>query len=123
MRGVALGFVLAGVCAGLLGMVWGIQMAASQDHGLSPAHGHLNLVGWVSLTLFGLYYHTVPVAAASRLARLHLALAILGVILLVPGIVMARQGGTEAIAILGSFVSLGSMLTFLVVVIRSRLTV
>ena len=112
--------MLAGVLAAVLGMLWGIQMAATHDHTLSPAHGHLNLVGWVSLMLFGLYYHAVPAAAESALARWHLLVALAGVVLLTPGIAVAISGGTEVIAILGSFVTLASMLVFAVVVLRSR---
>jgi len=37
-------------------MAWGIFMAASRDHSSMPAHAHLNLLGWVSLFLFGIYY-------------------------------------------------------------------
>ena len=40
----------------LAGMVWGLQMA----HAAFPAHAHLNLLGWVSLFLFGIYYHLRP---------------------------------------------------------------
>ena len=32
----------------------GIGMAASQNHSIMPAHAHLNLLGWVSLFLFGI---------------------------------------------------------------------
>lgn len=120
MRGVAFWFLILGVLSGLGGMVWGIQMAATGDHTLSPAHGHLNLVGWVSLVLFAFYYHTVPVAAESRLSRLHLGLAVVGVVLMVPGIVMAISASGEALAKAGSVVTLLSMITFGAVVLRSR---
>ena len=122
MKGIANLFVLAGVVSALAGMVWGIQMAASGDHTLSPAHGHLNLVGWVSLMLFGIYYHAVPAAAASALARLHLVVAMAGVILLVPGIAIAIASGSEPLAIAGSFVTLASMVIFGIVVLRTRTT-
>ena len=120
MRGVALGFMGAAVLSALLGMLWGIQMAATHDHLLSPAHGHLNLVGWVSLAVFALYYHAVPVAAGSGLARLHLGVAVVGVALLVPGIALAILEVTEGLAIAGSFVTLASMLVFAVVLWRGR---
>src|SRR5437764_922833 len=32
----------------IVGMIWGIVMAISQDHSTFPAHAHLNLLGWVS---------------------------------------------------------------------------
>lgn len=120
MRGIAFWFLMLGILSALAGMVWGIQMAATGDHTLSPAHGHLNLVGWVSLGIFAFYYHTVPAAGVSRLAKVHLALATLGLIIMVPGIAMAISGSGEALAKVGSLVVLLSMLTFALVVLRSR---
>ena len=120
MRGVALWFFTSAVIYVTCGMLFGIWMSASQDHGLASAHAHLNLVGWVTMALFGIYYHLVPAAAESRLATLHFAVATLGVWLMVPGIVLAIQGRTEILAILGSFATLASMLLFLVTVLRSQ---
>jgi hypothetical protein len=53
------------------GVGLGLHMAASHDHGMMPVHAHLNLLGWVSLSLFGLYYRALPEAAATCLARVH----------------------------------------------------
>lgn len=53
------------------GVALGIGMAASHDHSLHPVHAHLNLLGWVSLSLFGLFYRAFPAAAASKLALAH----------------------------------------------------
>lgn len=55
----------------VIGVALGIFMAASQDHSMHPVHAHLNLLGWVSLSLFGLFYRAFPAAAASKLARAH----------------------------------------------------
>jgi hypothetical protein len=49
----------------------GIAMAASHDFRLKGLHVHLNLLGWVSMALFGLIYRAFPRAAASRLAAPH----------------------------------------------------
>ena len=46
----------AGVVLLVVGMIWGIQMGISKDHAAMPAHAHLNLLGFVSLFLFGFYY-------------------------------------------------------------------
>jgi len=112
MNGVARAFFLVAIVAGLCGMVWGIQMSASQDHTLSPAHGHLNLLGWVSCSIFAFYYHLVPSSAANPLARLHFGLVVVAVVLLAPGVALAIQGKTELLAKLGSVIMLGSMLLF-----------
>jgi hypothetical protein len=48
-------FISAGLAA-LTGMGLGIRMGISQDFILSPAHAHLNLLGWVTMALYGLYH-------------------------------------------------------------------
>jgi hypothetical protein len=51
-----------------LAVMLGVHMGASEDHSLSPVHAHVNLLGWVSMTLIGVIYHFFPQAGASRLA-------------------------------------------------------
>ena len=51
------------------GVVLGLFMAASGDHSMFPVHAHLNLLGWVTLSLFGFYYRLLPAAASTRLAQ------------------------------------------------------
>ncbi len=55
----------------LVGVSLGLYMAASHDHTMHPVHAHLNLLGWVTMALFGLYYRSVPEAARTTLARVH----------------------------------------------------
>lgn len=93
-------------------MVWGIQMSAIHDHTLSPAHGDLNLLGLVSMAVFGTIYALSPNAGQSRLAKIHLGLAVLSVVILVPGIVLAINGTGEALAKLGSAMTRLSMAMF-----------
>ena len=118
MRGIAFYFLCAAILADLIGMSWGIQMSAAGDHKLAGAHAHLNLVGWVTLSIFAFYYHLVPDAQAGLLPKLHLACAIGGLALLVPGIVMAIRGQDMTLAKAGSALTLASMALFLLVVLR-----
>jgi predicted permease len=55
----------------IAGVALGIGMAASGEHGMAPVHAHLNLLGWVTLALFGGFYRLWPQAAQTRLARVH----------------------------------------------------
>lgn len=119
MRNIAFCFFVAAVLCVTTGMFWGIQMAISGDHLMAPAHAHLNLVGWTTMGLFGLYYTVTPQAADTMLAKVHLAFAILGVLCLVPGIAMAVSSGGEALAAIGSILTVISMLIFLVTVARN----
>ncbi|UWQ91234.1 hypothetical protein QEZ52_20560 [Aliisedimentitalea scapharcae] len=119
MKGIALVFMALAVITALMGMAWGIQMAASQDHTLSPAHGHLNLLGWVSCAIYAFYYHLMPRAADSGLAKLHFALVLASLVVSIPGIAMAIRGQTEALAKGGSLIIVASMLVFGLIVLRS----
>lgn len=103
----------------VLGMFFGIFMAASGDHTLAPVHGHLNLLGWVTIALYGAFYTLKPQASASRLAKLQVLLAEMGVIVVVPGIAIAIMGGGEGLAQAGSMIILAGMLLFSVIVVRA----
>ncbi|WP_340161245.1 hypothetical protein [uncultured Hoeflea sp.] len=121
MKHVATRFFITGAIFALLGMIWGIQMSATHDHTLSPAHGHLNLIGFVAMAVFGTFYALSPTAAASRLAGIHYLLTTASVVVLVPGIALAISGSGEALAKIGSVLALASMALFTFVVFRHGL--
>ena len=112
MRTIATRFFATGAIFALCGMVWGIVMSATQDHTLSPAHGHLNLIGFVVMTVSGTFYALSPAAAASELAGLHYWLSLAAVLAIVPGIVMAISGSGETLAKIGSVLTLAAMALF-----------
>lgn len=120
MKGVAFWFFLSGVIYVTIGMAWGIHMSIGQDFAMAPAHAHLNLLGWVTMALFGLYYNAMPRAAASGLAKIHFLVATLGVWVMIPGIAMAISRHVETGAAIGSLLTIASMLIFLVTVARNR---
>jgi len=78
----------------IVGMAWGVQMSATQNFELAPAHAHNNLIGFVVMTIYGIYYRLVPAAADKRLAVVQFWLALIGALTFAPGIAMAilRQG-------------------------------
>lgn len=55
----------------IVGVSIGAYMGGSSDYTLVPVHAHMNLLGFVLMMLFGIYYHLFPAAAASRLALVH----------------------------------------------------
>jgi hypothetical protein len=105
----------------IVGMCMGIGMAMAQDFRLMPVHAHLNLVGFVSLFLAGLYYQAVPQAAASPLATWHAWLAVIGAVVFPIGIAVVLLGGPqyEVFAIVGSLIVLTAMLLFAFIVFRN----
>jgi hypothetical protein len=76
----------------LFGMVWGIQMAISQDHSAFPAHAHNNLLGFVSLFLFGIYYCLHPTLEQNRAARVQVWVWIIATAILDVGVGMVHTG-------------------------------
>ncbi|OAP36967.1 hypothetical protein AU381_19020 [Sinorhizobium glycinis] len=107
---------IGAVLYAVAGMVFGIVMSASGDHSLSPAHAHLILLGWVTLALYGTFYTLCAEATKTWVARIQVALAHLGVLVLTPGIVLAIQGRSETPAKVGAVIVLMSMLLFATVV-------
>jgi cbb3-type cytochrome oxidase subunit 1 len=57
-------FILLSVLCLIFGIVMGIVMGAAHDFQFTPVHAHLNLLGWVSLALFGLIYKAYPASRA-----------------------------------------------------------
>jgi len=98
----------------IAGMIWGIIMAISEDHSAMPAHAHLNLLGWVSLFLFGIYYRLHPSLEGSRSAMVQIWVWIVGTIVLTIGVGLVHTGHAvgDPIAAVGSFIVLLDMLLF-----------
>ncbi len=104
----------------LIGMAWGIHMSITQDFAMAPAHAHLNLIGFVIMSIFGTYYALVPAAAAKALAKIHYALTVLTVVVMIPGVYLAINQQGETLAKIGSLLAVLTMLVFLFTVLRNK---
>src|SRR3954449_11403148 len=107
----------------LLGMGMGIAMAIARDHAAMPAHAHLNLLGWVSLFLFGLYYRLNPALDVSRLALVQVGVWSFGTGVLTIAVAAIHMGyeAADPVAAVGSLIVLAAMLLFAVLVFRPTL--
>jgi len=112
----------AAVLFAIAGMIWGIVMAISQDHSAMPAHAHLNLLGWVSLFLFGFYYHLHPATDRGRTAMVQVWVWIAATAVLSVGVGLVHTGHAvgDPIAAVGSLVILADTLLFAWLVFRNR---
>jgi hypothetical protein len=99
----------------LIGMGFGIYMGASQNFTLAPAHAHLNLIGWVTMALYGTFY------ALAREASVKLAWAVFwlnnaAASIMFPSLAMVLIQGESspflAPLIVSEFLGLGGMLCF-----------
>jgi peptidoglycan/LPS O-acetylase OafA/YrhL len=113
----------AAVLFGIAGMAWGIDMAVRGDHTQFPAHAHLNLLGWVSLFLIGVFYRLHPALERSRVALLQAGLWCLGTLVLSIGVALITAGGQpagEPLAGIGALLLLADMLLFALLVWRAQ---
>jgi hypothetical protein len=89
----------------LAGMIWGLQMAITDDHSAFPAHAHLNLLGFVALFLFGIFYRLNPTVEANRLAIPQVLIWIVSTVVMAIGVGLVHTGhpAGDPIAGVGSF--------------------
>lgn len=105
--------------AALCGMSLGIFMATHQDFTLAPAHAHLNLLGWVSMALYGLWYRGAAIVRP-RLAWTQALVATVGFVTMVGALgllLVTGEHAYEAAIGVGAVFALLGMLLFLVQVV------
>ncbi len=118
-------FLRLGVLFALVGLSLGYWMGASHQFMLAPVHAHLNLLGWVSMFLYGLFYRVVPDAARGRLPRVHLGLAVIGLPIMMIGLtfmltgVPGLQPWVPPLMMVGPTLVLLGMFTFAFIVFRA----
>lgn len=114
-------FLQLGVVFALCGMGLGVFMGGTENYTLAPVHAHVNLLGWVSMLLYGLVYRAVPQAAEGKLPVIHFWLSLASLLLMIPTLAMFLLGNTAVAALLG-LASVGmwlSMLLFAVIVFKA----
>lgn len=113
-------FLRSAVLFALAGMALGVGMGISGDFALGDMHAHINLVGWVTLAIYGLFYRACPDATQGALPRLHFAAAAIGALVLGIGIAGMTFGvaGGELAASVGSLLVVAGMLIFAALVYR-----
>ena len=116
-------FLRLGVLSALVGMALGVWMGANQDFVLRPVHAHINLLGFASMMLFGLFYRVFPAAGRGWLPKAHFALSVLGFLILMPSLtLMLLQRPLFLPAMIASELMLvGSMLLFVVIVFMATM--
>jgi hypothetical protein len=114
-------FMRFSVAFALIGMALGVFMGKTHDFSLTPVHAHVNLVGWVSMFLAGLFYQANR-DRETWLAALHLILAVAGLSLMAPGVAAIARGVSwgEPLAIAGSIATFAATLILAFNVFRAQ---
>lgn len=114
--------IRAAVIFALCGIGLGIGMAMTHNHTLQAAHAHINLVGWVSLFLFAMYYKAHPAVDTTRCALVQVGSWVFGGALLGLGVALIYGAGPQyqPFAAIGSLIVFASLLIFAYVVFRPQ---
>lgn len=127
MPRVSLAFFLAGAVFGLSGMIWGTYMGVSQEFTARDAHAHLNLLGWVTLSLMGTFYALSGPARPKLLSWINFCLSVAGVVLFVPFLVIVSRGEPSppffamgSIGVLMVILGMASFITAIVMVMLRK---
>ncbi|MBV8800093.1 MAG: hypothetical protein JOY77_00050 [Alphaproteobacteria bacterium] len=84
MPRVSAAFFVTGGLLLLGGMILGEYMGAHENFTLSPLHAHINLLGWVTLALYGTFYTLTKDTYSPRLAWINFVLSSVGVLAMIP---------------------------------------
>jgi len=118
MPRVSAAFFIMGALLLLGGMVLGEYMGAHNDFTLAPLHAHINLLGWVTLALFGTFYALTKDTYSPTLAWTNFLFSSVGVLSMTPVLHLvlttpdgptkygALAGATGGIALLGLLIFL-----------------
>lgn len=119
MPRLSLAFFTAAVVYGLCGMCWGAYMGSTENFTLAPAHAHLNLLGWVTLSLMGGFYTLAGPRAPIRLGWINFTLSNLGILTLMAGLPRLLLGDRSAnlLVIAASLITILGMATFAIAVL------
>lgn len=84
-----------------VGVLLGVAMGASGDHSLLPVHAHLNLLGWVSMALFGLVGTVYPSVSEGRIATAQFWMHNIGVPIMLGALALRLRGVQAAEPLIG----------------------
>ncbi|MEK1927532.1 MAG: hypothetical protein AAAB11_19160 [Rhizobium giardinii] len=109
----------------IIGISMGLHMAIAGDHSAIGAHAHANLLGWVTMAIFGGYHALNPAKAERRLAMIQYAVYTAGVALLVPALYFMLTGNPslEPVVAVASLIIFAGVLLFAVIIFSSETTV
>jgi hypothetical protein len=118
-------FLRLAVLFALIGVSIGYWMGATHQFVVSPVHAHINLLGWVSMFLYGLFYRSFPDAASGLLPKIHMGLAVIGMPVMMIGLTIQLLVVPNLMSIVPIMMIVGptmvvlGMLTFAVIVFKA----
>ena len=106
----------------MIGVCWGMYMGITHDTATAPGHAHLNLLGFVSLSIMGGFYALLGKETPGWLIATNFGLMNLGVCLLAPALFLLLSQRVEVaqvvpVFMIGEFSVLFGFLAFFAAVV------
>ncbi len=120
MSKITVGFIRCAMIYFLLAVLLGLHMSGGgPQYPYLQIHTHFNLLGWMSMFIFGVAYHILPRFSgqplwSDKLAQYHLYLANIGLIGMAVGWIVLAMGHGKAVHLLFSLVEALSIIFFVV---------
>lgn len=114
MQGAARNFFSLAILYAIGGMMLGLHMSITHDHGQMPVHAHAMVAGWLMSAVFAFFYHLFPTAGRSRLASAHFWLQGVSGLALMVGLffLLAGNGAVEPLVAVSSIGFFAGVLLF-----------
>ena len=108
----------------IVGMLFGIYMSASGNHAATGAHAHLNLIGFVVMAVYGIFFGLNPAKSTGRLPKILWALNTIAAVVMFPSLALLLNGhpSFEPLVAAASFLALGGAILFAVVLFMPKAT-
>ena len=94
----------------MIGISFGLYMSLSHVFTLTTVHVHMNLLGWMSLALVGVFYHLYPSLEKNSLAKWHFWLHNIGLPIMMICIGLAIVGAGDIFFLLATIGGVATLL-------------
>lgn len=111
------GYLVVGALYLCAGVLLGMYMGGTQDFSMAPAHAHINLLGFMLMTVFGLVYRQIPAMDRRPLAWLQFGLHQFGALGFLGGLTAYLGGFVPADAVEPVLFPITTMALFVSVVL------
>ena len=116
-------YFMTAICFLIAGILLGLKMAITHDYAPVGAHAHINLLGWVTMSIFGIYHALNPSGASSRLAKLQAYVYVPGVLVMAPALYLLLTGtqAAEPVVAIASLAVFIGVVRFAAIIYRTRI--
>ncbi|AWC21711.1 hypothetical protein WHT83_03070 [Aminobacter sp. P9b] len=115
-------YFITAICFLVAGILVGLHMSITQNFAATGAHAHTNLLGWVTMSIFGTFHALNPRGAGTRLAKAQYYVYTGGVIVMTPALYLLLTGNPSMgpVVAVSSFVVFAGVLMFAAIIFRAR---